>query len=77
MQQLSLSISIGGPPLARDALRAVDLRDVRPLAEAIVNSAPVIAVFGSCEFDELSSDGQLWIAAIVRESIAFASAARI
>jgi hypothetical protein len=37
-------------------------------AERIVNSPPVIGQFASCEWDELTEDGHVWVAAIVREA---------
>lgn len=43
-------------------------------AARIVDSQPVLAAFASCEWDCLHDDGQVWIAAIVRE--AFAEGAR-
>ena len=36
----------------------------------IVHSDAVIGIFGSCEWDELSDDGQAWITAIIRETLA-------
>ncbi len=42
-------------------------------AEDIVNSDPVIRIFAACEWDELHDDGKIWIAAIVRETLARAA----
>lgn len=42
-------------------------------AEQIVDSRPVISAFAASEWDELNSDGQVWIAAIVREARAGAA----
>jgi hypothetical protein len=39
------------------------------LAEAIVDSDPVIGVYAACEWDCLSDDGKVWIAAIVAEAV--------
>lgn len=44
------------------------------VAAAIVNSAPVIAVYASCEWDELHDDGKVWIAEIVHQARAEAAA---
>jgi hypothetical protein len=38
-------------------------------AAAIVDSPAVISAFAACAFDELSDDGKVWIAAIVREAV--------
>ena len=46
---------------------ATHLENLR-LAEEIVNSAPVLAVYAACEWDELDDDGKDWIAAIVAEA---------
>lgn len=35
-------------------------------AQAIVDSREVLSVFAACEWDCLSEDGQVWIAAIVK-----------
>lgn len=44
-----------------------------PIAEKIVNSNGPLGTYAACEWDELHSDGQLWIAAIVREAMAVAA----
>ena len=46
------------------------------LAADIVDSEPVIKVFGACEWDELSDDGKQWVAAIVAETWRRAHATR-
>lgn len=43
-------------------------------AESIVNSKSVISIYAACEWDELSEDGKVWIAGIVRETLVRASA---
>ncbi len=53
-----------------DDIRAKPLADYLGLAEAVVNSAPVLAVFAACEWDELHEDGRQWVAAIIREAFA-------
>lgn len=35
-------------------------------AESIVNSSEALRMYASCEWEELSQDGQLWMAQIVR-----------
>lgn len=40
------------------------------LAEEVVDSSPAINCFAACEWGELSSDGRVWITAIVQEAIA-------
>lgn len=35
-------------------------------AQAIVDSREVLSVFAACEWDCLSEDGQVWVAAIVK-----------
>jgi hypothetical protein len=44
------------------------IRDNFRLAQDIVDSDPVIRVYASCEWRELSDDGKVWIAAIVAEA---------
>lgn len=39
------------------------------LAEAIVNSDPVLSIFAACQWDELNDDGHVWLAKIVEEAI--------
>ena len=34
-------------------------------AESVVNSSEALRMYGSCEWEELSQDGQLWMAKIV------------
>lgn len=43
-------------------------RDVN-FAKSVANSDSVMAVYAAPEFDELSEDGQEWVAAIVEEAI--------
>lgn len=38
------------------------------VAARVVDSDPVTCAYAACEWDELSDDGKVWIAAIVRES---------
>ncbi|MED5546168.1 MAG: hypothetical protein VYD90_13040 [Pseudomonadota bacterium] len=49
--------------------RYQELHDNLGLAEKIVDSAPVLGVFGACAWDELGEDGKLWISAIVTEAL--------
>lgn len=37
-------------------------------AQHIVDSPPVISTYAACEWDEMHEDGQIWLAAIVREA---------
>jgi hypothetical protein len=37
-------------------------------ARLIVDSPPVIHTYAACEWDEMHEDGQVWLAAIVREA---------
>ena len=37
-------------------------------AQLIVDSPPVISTYAACEWDEMHEDGQIWLAAIVREA---------
>lgn len=37
-------------------------------ARQIVDSPPVISTYAACEWDEMHADGQVWLAAIVREA---------
>jgi len=37
-------------------------------AQHIVDSPPVIHTYAACEWDEMHEDGQVWLAAIVREA---------
>ncbi len=37
-------------------------------ARQIVDSPPVIHTYAACEWDEMHEDGQVWLAAIVREA---------
>lgn len=45
------------------------------MAEAIVNSDPVIGVYAACEWSELSEDGRAWVTAIVRAAYGRGTAA--
>jgi hypothetical protein len=38
------------------------------VARQIVDSSPVIHTYAACEWDEMHEDGQVWLAAIVREA---------
>lgn len=38
-------------------------------AQHIVDSPPVVATYAACEWDEMHEDGQVWLAAIVREAV--------
>jgi len=38
------------------------------VARQIVDSPPVISTYTACEWDEMHADGQVWLAAIVREA---------
>lgn len=38
------------------------------MAQQICDSEPVITTYAACQFDELSADGQAWLAVIVREA---------
>lgn len=42
-------------------------------ARQIVDSPPVIHTYAACEWDEMHEDGQVWLAAIVREAARSAS----
>ncbi len=37
-------------------------------AAMIVESEPVLSTYAACEWDELSEDGRVWLAKIVREA---------
>ena len=37
-------------------------------ARQVVDSPPVIHTYAACEWDEMHEDGQVWLAAIVREA---------
>lgn len=50
--------------------RAVDRQAIARRARAIANSDRVLGVYAAPEFDELHSDGQDWIIAIVEETMA-------
>jgi hypothetical protein len=45
------------------------LDDFMPLAQEINDSPPMMAIYASPEFDELSDDGKQWVAGLVRETI--------
>jgi len=53
-------------------IRAVPLERIAVLAKAVAESLPVMKVFAAPEWDCLTEDGQVWVAAIVRETIACA-----
>lgn len=57
-------------------IRATPLSEMLGLAETVTDSPDVIGVFASCEFAELNDDGKLWVAAIVRETLAVAAEVR-
>jgi hypothetical protein len=38
------------------------------IAAALVNSPPVVGAYAAAEWDELSEDGQIWLAVLVREA---------
>lgn len=61
-------------PVSEDGIRAMRPEKFLAEAAAIVNSFPVLAVYASCEWDELYDDGKLWLAAIVQEARARAAA---
>jgi hypothetical protein len=56
-----------------DTIRAMPVEHFIREAEAVVESDPVVSSYASCEWDCLHEDGQLWIAAIVREALARAA----
>lgn len=62
-------------PTAQE-IRAKPVSSFLAQAEAITNSDPVIRIFAACEWDELHDDGKVWIAAIVRETLAQAAEVR-
>lgn len=43
--------------------------DDMSLAEEVTNSPDVIGQFAACEWAELSDDGKVWVAAIVRAAV--------
>ncbi len=43
------------------------------VARQIVDSPPVISTYAACEWDEMHEDGQVWLAAIVREAARISS----
>lgn len=53
-----------------DHIRARPLREFIPIAAAINGSDPLMAIYAAPEWDCLSDDGKLWVAALVREAIA-------
>lgn len=77
MRSIRFSVRLGEAAPVADAIRATPLGDMIGVAEAITDSEPVISVFAACEFNELNEDGRLWVAAIVRESMAWAAEARL
>ena len=62
------------PRKSPEEIRAAALQTVFPLAERITNSEPLMRVYHAVEWDELDEDGQEWIGAIVRETLACAAA---
>jgi hypothetical protein len=56
--------------LTGHAIRAIPLSRFLSIAEAIADSDAVLSIYASCEFDCLHDDGKVWIAGIVRETLA-------
>lgn len=70
-EPLSLSVVETSTPAERAAeLRARPVEQFLGLAELVVDSDSVLRIYAACEFGELSEDGRLWIAGIVRETMA-------
>lgn len=57
-------------------IRALPATDFLIVASLIVDSDPVLRTFAASEWDELHDDGKLWVAAIIRETLAFAKERR-
>jgi len=53
-----------------EAIRSAPLSEFVTLASSVNDSAPVMSVFAAPEWAELSGDGQQWVAALVRETLA-------
>lgn len=51
-------------------IRSRPLREFLPIAAAINDSDPLMAIYAAPEWDCLHDDGKLWVAALVRETIA-------
>ncbi|GEM_PF-2724566 len=51
-------------------VRAIPLSVFFEAAAEMTDSDPVISVFAAPQWDELNDDGKLWVAAIVRETVA-------
>lgn len=64
-------------PMVRtpDEIRATSAGAFARAAQGIVDSYPVVTVYASCEWADLTDDGKLWICAIVRETLAQAASA--
>ncbi|WP_242095445.1 hypothetical protein [Sphingomonas sp. CROZ-RG-20F-R02-07] len=58
-------------------IRSMSLETFALQAEDIVNSAPVVGIYGAREWEELHEASQQWIAGIVRETTARATAASV
>lgn len=57
-------------------IRALPTTDFLIVASLIADSDPVLRTFAASEWDELHDDGKLWVAAIIRETLAFAKERR-
>lgn len=55
------------PPLIASPFAAPTIAEIET-ARQIVDSPAVIATYAACEWDEMHEDGQVWLAAIVREA---------
>lgn len=58
--------------MTAEQIRALPTSDFLMVAAMIVDSDPVIRTFAASEWDELHDDGKNWVAAIIRETLAFA-----
>lgn len=58
--------------MSAEQIRALPTSDFLVVAAMIADSDAVLRTFAAPEWDCLSSDGQEWVAAIIRETIAFA-----
>lgn len=56
-----------------ESIRAKSEYEFLARAEEITNSDPVLRIFAACEWECLNDDGKLWVAAIVRETLARAA----
>lgn len=52
------------------AIRATPLVEFAAVAAAINDSDPLMAVYAAPEWQELSEDGQQWVCALIRETLA-------